>query len=169
MTVDGPMNKKFTKQIENLKLLTKRKNEPKTSLSCRSIGDTVTDLSSVSLCQFAGVDIRGFTEETGGGDNGCSSGLLKINDSYFKIEVSDDSDLSKEEECNQLEEYFKMPGYKKWVCFDWIHVTVVLLKFQRKIMYLLDKFSLFCTYKSCTLTWLSDCERYAVVEYLMGR
>lgn len=119
MTVDGPMNKKFTKQIENLKLLTKRKNEQKkpdsSSSSSRPIGDAVTDLSSVSLCQFAGVDIRGFTDETGGGDNGCTSGLLKINDSYFKIEVSDNSELSKEEECNQLEEYFKMPGYKRLV------------------------------------------------------
>lgn len=115
MTVEGPMNKKFTKQIENLKLLTKRKNENKKSdsLSSRAIGDTVADLSSVSLCQFAGVDIRGFTDETGGGDNGGSSGILKINDSYFKIEVLENSDLSKEEECNQLEEYFKMPGYKK--------------------------------------------------------
>lgn len=112
MTVDGPMNKKFTKQIENLKLLTKRKNEQKKT-DLKTIGDAVTDLSSVSLCQFAGVDVRGFTDDTGGGDNGCTSGLLKINDSYFKIEVSDNSELSKEEECNQLEEYFKMPGYKK--------------------------------------------------------
>lgn len=113
MTVDGPMNKKFTKQIENLKLLTKRKNEQKKPDS-RPIGDTVTDLSSVSMCQFAGVDIRGFTNDNaGGGDNGCSSGLLKINDSYFKIDVPDNIELSKEEESNQLEEYFKMPGYKK--------------------------------------------------------
>lgn len=117
MTVDGPINKKFTKQIENLKLLTKRKNDQKKSVysSTTSVGDTVADLSSVSLCKFAGVDIRGFTNETGGGDNGCSSGLLKINDSYFKIEVPENNESSKEKDNNnnQLEEYFKMPGYKR--------------------------------------------------------
>lgn len=116
MTVDGPMNRKFTKQIENLKLLTKRRNEQKKSsdsssnTSSRPIGDTGVN---GTLCRISEVNVQDFNEETGGGDNECSTGLLKINNSYFKIDVLENPELSKEEESNQLEEYFKMPGYKK--------------------------------------------------------